>query len=148
MNRLKDLREENDLKQSDLSKLLNIDRTTYSNYETEDINISTDKLCKLADYYKVSIDYLLYNTDERTVHKLTNRLMQNRLKDIRINNKLTQAKIGNAIGMSQNGYLKYEKFQADVPIIILIRLSKYYNTSIDYILCRTDDFNPYNNSKI
>ena len=65
MNRLRDLKEDNDLLQKDIATLLNIDRSTYSDYETEKVDISTNALCKLAEYYKVSTDYLLYNTDEK-----------------------------------------------------------------------------------
>lgn len=65
MNRLKDLREEKDLLQKDISKILNIHQTTYSNYELETRDISTDMLKKLANFYNTSIDYILCETDER-----------------------------------------------------------------------------------
>ena len=65
MNRLKDIREDNDLFQKDIAELLNIDQSNYSKYELEKINIPIDTLHKLADYYNTSIDYLLCRTDER-----------------------------------------------------------------------------------
>lgn len=65
MNRLKDIREDNDLFQKDIAALLNIDQSNYSKYELEKINIPIDTLHKLADYYNTSIDYLLCRTDER-----------------------------------------------------------------------------------
>lgn len=65
MNRLKEIREDKDLLQKDIAKLLNISQRGYSHYETEDTNIPIDALHKLADFYKTSIDYLLYRTDER-----------------------------------------------------------------------------------
>ena len=45
--------------------------------------------------------------------------------------------------MSQTGYSKYETGENDIPTIILIKLAKYYNTSIDYLLGITDDPKPY-----
>ena len=65
MNRLKDLREDNDLLQKDIAKILNMSQTGYSKYETETNDIPTEILKKLASYYDTSIDYLLCLTDER-----------------------------------------------------------------------------------
>ena len=69
MNRLKELREDNDILQKDIAKYLNVDQSNYSKYELEKINIPNSILVKLADYYNTSIDYLLYRTDERKPYK-------------------------------------------------------------------------------
>lgn len=61
--RIKDLREDNDLTQKDLSNFLNISQVAYSYYELNRRNIPLELLSKLADYYNTSIDYLLYRTD-------------------------------------------------------------------------------------
>ena len=65
MNRLKELREDKDLYQKDIAKVLNMSQTGYSQYETETNDIPTEILKKLANYYNTSIDYILYLTDER-----------------------------------------------------------------------------------
>ena len=65
MNRLKELREDKDLFQKDIAKILNMSQTGYSQYETETNDIPTEVLKKLANFYNTSIDYLLYETDER-----------------------------------------------------------------------------------
>ena len=65
MNRLRDLREDHDLLQKDIAKVLNMSQTGYSQYETETNDIPTDILKKLASYYDTSSDYLLCLTDER-----------------------------------------------------------------------------------
>lgn len=65
MNRLKELREDKDIIQNDIAKILGISQTGYSKYEVETNDIPTDVLKKLARYYDTSIDYLLYLTDER-----------------------------------------------------------------------------------
>ncbi len=59
MNRLKDLREDKDLYQKDMAKIINIDQSNYSKYELEKINIPIDTLKKLALFHKTSIDYIL-----------------------------------------------------------------------------------------
>ena len=64
-NRLRDLREDRDLKQKDLADLLKVHQTTYSDYELGRLNIPISALHALADYYGVSIDYLLGRTNEK-----------------------------------------------------------------------------------
>ena len=59
------IREDNDLRQSDVAKVLNVSQNTYSQYETGVIAITAEILIKLADYYDVSIDYLLDRTDKK-----------------------------------------------------------------------------------
>ena len=62
--RIKNLREDNDLTQSQISKILNIYQVAYSYYELNRRNIPLELLSKLTDYYNTSIDYLVYRTDE------------------------------------------------------------------------------------
>ena len=63
-HRLKDLREDKDLKQSDIAKMLGIQQTVYSRYERGLQNIPLDYLLFLADYYHTSTDYILGRTNE------------------------------------------------------------------------------------
>lgn len=65
MNRLKDLREDKDLYQKDIAKILDMSQTGYSQYETETNDIPTEILKKLADFYNTSIDYILCLTNEK-----------------------------------------------------------------------------------
>ena len=62
--RIRNLREDHDLKQKDLSKYLSIDQSTYSDYENGRINIPVEMLIKIADYYNVSLDYLVGRSNE------------------------------------------------------------------------------------
>lgn len=62
--RIRSLREDNDLTQEQISKMLNISQVAYSYYELNKRNIPIELLCKLADFYNTSVDYLLYRTDE------------------------------------------------------------------------------------
>lgn len=63
--RLRDLREDRDLKQQDLAQLLHISQATYSRYESGTLDIPSAALIALADFYHVSVDYLLGRTDEK-----------------------------------------------------------------------------------
>ena len=70
-------------------------------------------------------------------------IIMNRLKALRKENNLYQKDIAEFLGMSQTGYSQYETETNDIPTNILIKLAEYYNTSIDYILCQTDNNEPY-----
>ncbi len=69
--------------------------------------------------------------------------MSNRLRELREDADLSQTKLAKIIGMSQTGYSKYETEENDIPTQILIKLAKYYHTSIDYLLCQTNTKTPY-----
>lgn len=63
---IKDLREDNDLTQQQIAKLLNISQTTYSRYESGALDIPSSSLISLAKFYKTSVDYLLGLTNSKT----------------------------------------------------------------------------------
>ena len=67
--RFKDLREDKDLKQKDLAAYLAIDQSTYSDYENGRINVPIEQLIKIADYYDVSLDYIVGRTDNTLLNK-------------------------------------------------------------------------------
>ena len=57
--RIRALREDKDLSQSDIAKMLNISQSTYSRYENGNLDIPTEILISLSKYYDVSVDYIL-----------------------------------------------------------------------------------------
>ncbi len=63
--RIRDLREDKDLKQSEIAAYLKCTQVCYSFYENGQRDIPTDVLIRLADYHNVSIDYLLGRTEKR-----------------------------------------------------------------------------------
>lgn len=64
--RLRDIREDSDKTQTEMAKLLGCAQQTYSRYENGKTQMSYRTLCRLADYFGTSVDYLLGHTDERT----------------------------------------------------------------------------------
>lgn len=65
--------------------------------------------------------------------------MYPRIRDLREDRDLSQTQLAKIIGMSQTGYSKYETGTNDIPTAILIKLARFYNTSIDYLLGETDN---------
>lgn len=63
------MREDKDLKQRELAEILGMAQNTYSQYENGVIEWTAPLLVTLADYYDVSIDYLLGRTNTKTIHK-------------------------------------------------------------------------------
>lgn len=76
MNRIRELREDRDLRQTDVSSATGIDQRTLSNYETGKTNPDSYAIIKLADYFGVSADYLLGRDDEhsKTVLRIKNQI--------------------------------------------------------------------------
>ncbi len=63
--RIRNLREDHDMNQTQIAKMLGMSQTGYSKYETGENDIPTGILIKLAEYYNTSIDYLLGQTNEK-----------------------------------------------------------------------------------
>lgn len=65
-----------------------------------------------------------------------------RIQDLRIDSDLSQKKIGEILHISQRSYSHYETGSRNTPIEMLIRLADYYDTTIDYLVGRTDNKEP------
>lgn len=65
--------------------------------------------------------------------------MYSRLRDLREDKDLSQKELAKILEMSQTGYSKYETGENDIPTSILIQLSNFYNTSIDFLLGQTNN---------
>ena len=64
--------------------------------------------------------------------------MYKRIRDLREDKDLNQTEVAKMLGMSQTGYSKYETGENDIPTQVLIKLSKLYHASIDYMLGMSD----------
>ena len=68
-SRIRNLREDADMTQTEIAKILNCSQRVYSNYERGDLDIPTDILIKLADFHDVSTDYILGRTDNKETNR-------------------------------------------------------------------------------
>ncbi len=62
-----------------------------------------------------------------------------RIKDLREDNDMTQKDIAKILMCDQSLYSKYERGERDIPLVLLLKLADYYGTSLDYLVCRTDN---------
>ncbi len=69
--------------------------------------------------------------------------MRFRIRDMREDRDLTQKQVAEYLKMSQTGYSKYETGENDVPSAVWDKLAEFYDTSVDYLMGRTDNSKPY-----
>lgn len=74
-NRLLELRKEADLSQRDLASFLELNRSSLTNYETGNRNLTMSTLKKLAMFFDVSIDYIVYRDDFRNHHEFVKEVL-------------------------------------------------------------------------
>lgn len=67
--RIRNLREDLDMTQTQIAKILNCSQRVYSNYERGEVDIPTETLIKLATFHNVSVDYILSRTDKKEINK-------------------------------------------------------------------------------
>lgn len=141
--RLKELRIENGFTQNEISDLMNVKRGTYSMWECGSDLIPLKRLNDFCNIVDVSIDYCLEFT---YIYKYKNSSLNInikkssiRLKDARIENKLTQEEIGKKINVNRSLISKYEKGHALINTAFLIEYINLFNISGDYLLGRIDD---------
>ena len=66
-----------------------------------------------------------------------------RIRDLREDADMTQAQVAEYLHIRQNTYSQYENGLRDIPINVLSSIADYYNTSVDFLIGRTDNFSPY-----
>ena len=66
-----------------------------------------------------------------------------RIRDLREDHDMNQTEVAKMLGMSQTGYSKYETGEIDIPPAILIKLARFYQVSIDYLLGETNNSKRY-----
>ena len=141
--KLKVLREKNNLIQNDLSKMLLIGRTAYTQYEAEYIIIPLKHLNTLCSYFNVSLDYIFSFTDikqyENNNKEIDKKLSGERLKEFRKDNKFTQKKMAKILNTVHQVISKYEKGINLIATPFLYTICKKYGVSADYLLGKIDN---------
>lgn len=136
--RIKDIREDNDLSQEDISEILGVNRSTYSMWESG-INIMSLKyLYKFAQYFNYSIDYVLGLTNDRNPVKMDNNLdfqkLGNNMRAIRLKNGLYQKDIAKILKVKQSNIAKYERGLIPISTANLYTFCKKFNLTFHDII--------------
>jgi len=143
MEHLRNIREDANLRQSDVANILGINRSTYTSYEIERDTIPINHLNNLCNYFDVSIDYIMgLSKTKKYENSLPNIDIikeKERLKLLRQENKLTQIEIAKILNTSRSTWTGYEYGKYQIPTLLLYELSKKYKYSMDYLLGKIDE---------
>ncbi len=133
--RLLELREYNFLLQKDIAQILNIDRSTYSTWETNLKIIPLKHLNSLSNYYNISMDYILGLTNKKIKYKKLNELdkkiIGNNIKKLRSNNNLTLRDLARILNTTSSTISAYETGKTLLLTAFAIEIAKKYHLSID-----------------
>lgn len=137
-NKLKELRTENLYTQEYMAQKLNIKRSTYKEYELQNSIIPIKHLNELCNFFNISIDYVFNLTNlknyENSKQSININLSAKRLKEFRIENKLTQKELAKMLNTDISLPSKYERKIYPIATSYLYTICKKYNLSADYLL--------------
>lgn len=142
-NRLKEIREANELTQNEVAKKLNITRQNYSRWETGELLIPLYHLNTLSNFYNCSMDYIMglidKNKDVKKVYTLDKKLIGLKLKEIRREKELSLRGLAKILNTSHSTVLAYEQGQNLIIIAFAYQLAKKYKISLDYLVGKSND---------
>ena len=136
-SRIKDLRAKNNVSQNTIATYLDINQSTYSKFELNKATIPIEILNKLANYYHVSLDYLLKISDDLgsgIIWKdLDRKLVGENLKKLRKEKKLYQETLAQEIGTSHSLISEYESGKKLVSLTYGYAICKKYDISLNWL---------------
>jgi len=139
--KLKFIREKNEMIQQDMANIIGIERGLYSQYETEYFVMPIKHIGVICDALNLSLDYLFcFSMNEKypTMNPIDIQKMSIRLKELRKENKLTQNKLSSILNTSQSVIAGYENEKNLIATPFLYTICKNYHVSADYLLGRVD----------
>ena len=144
-NRINELIQDIEIKKSKLPSEIGIDYRSLANALNYGIIPSTRILIRIADYFNISIKYLLGQTDDEYFQKTFNDVtFETRLKELCSENDVTYYQVSKDCHFSNSYISRWINFGYLPSLEFLDILSDYFNVSIDYLLGRTDNRTPYN----
>lgn len=139
--KLIELREDFNLKQKDIAKLLNITQQTYSLWENGTKIIPLKHLNSLCNYYNVSMDYVLGLSNVRQYDIVNNVIDKKnigiRLKEFRKEKNITQEELASILNTTHSTISAYESGKTTILTAFAYEICKRYNISMDYLCGRT-----------
>ncbi len=136
--KLKELRDYEAKTQKEMATSLQVKRSTYAGWECGKDIIPLTKLNELANFYKVTLDYLVGLTeDEKTrpsTIQIDKRAISDNIKMIRLANHLTQKELAENLNTSQSNIHKYEKGKTLITTMYAIELAKNYHYPLDDLI--------------
>ena len=142
-DRLLEIREENNLLQKDVARILNISIGTYAMNEEGHDTITLKNLIQFCDYFNVSIDYIFEFTNIKSYNFINSAFnsstLSSKLKEIRKKNQYTQVMIGNLLNIDHSVWCRYEQGKTLIPTSFLYTFCKTIKISADFLLGRIEE---------
>ena len=139
--RLKDIRTENDLTQTQMAKILNTTQTSYNRWENNVELISLKKLTRVCNYFNTSMDYLVginRNNIGNGKHDLDYKIVGNNIRIFRKENNLSQKDLAILLNTSQSTISAYEAGKTIILTAFALEIVKKYNISLDWLCGRKE----------
>lgn len=140
--RLRELRNSAGITQQTIADILEVQRATYAGWETGKDIMPLRQLNKIANNYKVSLDYVtgLNNDKKKMKSKIGNtidlNIVSENLKKYRKEKHLTQKDIAKSLQTTQSNIHKYETGKCLITTMYAIQFAKQYKYSLDQLLGR------------
>ncbi len=142
IKRMKEIRESSDKKQKEVAEAMGIKRSTYAVLENNHNIIPLVRLNDFANFFDVSIDYVLGLTDTRQYEKsrrdIDRDITRKRLREVRNKNNYTQTKLAKFLNTSPSVWCDYERGRYLVSTTFIYEFAKKFNVSVDWLLGKID----------
>lgn len=136
------LREEKDLYQTDMANILNVKQVNISNWENGKEIIPLTKLNMYANYFNVSLDYIMKLSDKKIPsinrNALDKILIGKNIKIIRMQNNLSQQDLANVLNTTKSTIWAYETGKTLILTAFAYQICAKYNVSMDWLCGRAD----------
>ncbi|MCM1053621.1 MAG: helix-turn-helix domain-containing protein, partial [Ruminococcus sp.] len=141
--KLRKLRDNSNLIQADLAKILNINKDVYGQYEREYVIIPIKHLNTLCNYFNISLDYIFSFSNTKQYENSTENINKievgKRLKEFRKDNNLTQVKLAKLLNIANGTIADYETGRRLIATPFLYTICSKYKISADYLLGKIDN---------
>lgn len=139
---LNSIRQANHLTQQEIANILGISRSVYTKYENGYELIPIKHLLAFCNYFHIRVDKVFgfsFNRSQSLNNNVDNKIIGQRLRDFRKENKLTQEKLANTLNTTDTVISGYESGRRLIATPFLYQICHQYHVSADYLLGRIDE---------